>query len=148
MKSHIFRQIVREAKATLGLASSLIFPLVLILTIADRSTAIGGFMLERELTVAATAVAIGEQQIPGDGIVQRIVVGVPTQYDEKRAVHIYRYDTGTMKWREEQELTASDGEAKGDGFYGDNFGNSVAIDGGPRGIYFVRLFFSTSSRGP
>jgi len=50
-----------------------------------------------------------------------VVVGAWQAYERPGAAYVYRYDGST--WVEEQKLTASDG------FFGDTFGESVAVSG-------------------
>ena len=90
-----------DTRETLGLAIRLVFLLLLIFAIADRSTAIAGFTLGQKLTgVGGNAVAIAGE---------RIVVGAPAEDGAKGAVHVYRYNSSTATWIEEQKLIALDG---------------------------------------
>jgi FG-GAP repeat len=101
-----------NTRGTLGLVIRLFFLFLFVFAIADRNTAIAGFVLEQKLTaVGGNAVAIAGEQI---------VVGAPTEDGAKGAVRVYKYDSSTMTWIE-KTLVASDGAA------GDQFGFCVAI---------------------
>ncbi len=102
----------KYTKLSVGLSIRLFFLSLLICAIADRGPAIAGFVEEQKLVgVGSDSVAIGGN---------RIVVGSPEE-DGTGVVHVYRYDSSTMTWVEEQKLMASDGEG------GEEFGFSVAI---------------------
>lgn len=56
-----------------------------------------------------------------------IIAGATYADDEKGAAYVFEKSGST--WSQVQKLTASDGEAKGGGPYGDRFGYYVSIDG-------------------
>ncbi|MGH7845487.1 MAG: hypothetical protein ACREQW_09995 [Candidatus Binatia bacterium] len=90
-----------------------IFLLISVFALGNRSTAIAGYVLEQGLTgVGGNAVAIAGEEL---------VIGAPAEDGNKGAVHVYRYNSSTMTWIEEQKLIALDAAAN------DLFGLSVAI---------------------